>query len=302
MVDSFRRGLASIRPINVASVPQLSPFRYPGGKTWFVPYVRRWLRSLPRLPRLFVEPFAGGAIISLTVAAENLAEKVIFVELDDAVASVWREILYGDVDWLCNEIITFEPDRDTVIARLSECGRTSRERAFQTLLRNRVQRGGILAPGASLVRRGENGRGLRSRWYPNTLVRRIRAIRAMRDRLEFVHGNGLDVIRQYRRRRNCAFFVDPPYTAGGKCAGRRLYIHNTLDHRKLFGLLTQVAGPVIMTYDDAADVRNLALEFGFQAHRVPMKNTHHTTMFELVLTDPRSSLSLTDSNQGSLFE
>lgn len=33
----------SDKPVNVASVPQRSPFRYPGGKTWLVPYVRDWL-------------------------------------------------------------------------------------------------------------------------------------------------------------------------------------------------------------------------------------------------------------------
>jgi DNA adenine methylase len=27
--------------VNVASVPQRSPFRYPGGKTWLVPIVRQ---------------------------------------------------------------------------------------------------------------------------------------------------------------------------------------------------------------------------------------------------------------------
>ncbi|MBN2594284.1 MAG: hypothetical protein JXA81_12320, partial [Sedimentisphaerales bacterium] len=32
--------------VNVASVPLRSPFRYPGGKTWLVPYVRQWLSSL----------------------------------------------------------------------------------------------------------------------------------------------------------------------------------------------------------------------------------------------------------------
>jgi DNA adenine methylase len=34
--------------VNVASVPQRSPFRYPGGKTWLVPRVRRWLLDLHR--------------------------------------------------------------------------------------------------------------------------------------------------------------------------------------------------------------------------------------------------------------
>src|SRR5579885_1348916 len=81
--------------VNVASVPQRSPFRYPGGKTWLVPYVRRWLLSTQHLhPRtLFIEPFAGGGIISLTVVAERLAEHVVMVELDADVAAVWQTAL-----------------------------------------------------------------------------------------------------------------------------------------------------------------------------------------------------------------
>ena len=49
-------------PTNVAQVKQLSPFRYPGGKTWLVPEIRNWLRSARRMPDVFVEPFAGGAM------------------------------------------------------------------------------------------------------------------------------------------------------------------------------------------------------------------------------------------------
>ena len=56
------------QPVNVASVPLRSPFRYPGGKTWLVPYVRSWLQSKTEKPFLFLEPFAGGGICSLTVA------------------------------------------------------------------------------------------------------------------------------------------------------------------------------------------------------------------------------------------
>lgn len=64
------------RIVNVASVKHRSPFRYPGGKTWLVPRVRRWLLSLPKRPSEFFEPFAGGAIVALTVAAERLADHV----------------------------------------------------------------------------------------------------------------------------------------------------------------------------------------------------------------------------------
>ena len=46
--------------VNVASVPQRSPFRYPGGKTWLIPRIRQWLRCRPCTPALLIEPFAGG--------------------------------------------------------------------------------------------------------------------------------------------------------------------------------------------------------------------------------------------------
>src|ERR1700674_1531455 len=39
-------------PVNVASVPQRSPFRYPGGKTWLIPYIRSWLVAKTCRPSL----------------------------------------------------------------------------------------------------------------------------------------------------------------------------------------------------------------------------------------------------------
>jgi DNA adenine methylase len=44
---------------------------------------------------------------------------------------------------------------------------------FATIIKNRVNRGGILANGASFIKNGENGKGITSRWYSETLRRRI---------------------------------------------------------------------------------------------------------------------------------
>ena len=60
-------------PTNVAQVRQLSPFRYPGGKTWLVPEVRKWLTASKITPSVFVEPFAGGAMAGLSAAASVAA-------------------------------------------------------------------------------------------------------------------------------------------------------------------------------------------------------------------------------------
>jgi DNA adenine methylase len=271
--------------VNVASVPMRSPFRYPGGKTWLVPHVRGWLQRLRRKPSVFVEPFAGGGIISLTVAMENLAQRVVMVECDANVAAVWRVILAGDVEAFIQRIRTFEMNRKTVVAELSCVPQTVAQRAFQTILRNRAQRGGIMAPGASLVKNGERGRGVASRWYPETLANRIRNIAAHRDRIEFIEGDAFAVIPRYAQHATAAFFVDPPYTAGGKSAGSRLYLHNAVDHARLFQLMAQTAGYCMLTYDDAPEPRALAQQHDFVIEEVPMTNTHHATMMELVITN-----------------
>src|ERR1700747_1020141 len=100
--------LDSGRPINVAQVPQRSPFRYPGGKTWCVPYIRAWLRSRKPAPARMIEPFAGGAIVALTVGFERLARHVVFAELDLGVSAVWRVVLNGRADWLAQKIREFD--------------------------------------------------------------------------------------------------------------------------------------------------------------------------------------------------
>ena len=38
-----------------------------------------------------------------------------------------------------------------------------------------------------------------------------------------------------------------------------------------------------MTYDNAKQVRELAARFGFDTHKIPMKNTHHEIMSELLI-------------------
>lgn len=275
-----------VRVVNVAQVKQLSPFRYPGGKTWLIPEIKKWLRSISYRPTIFVEPFAGGSIASLTVAVFSLVDKVVMVELDDNVAAVWQVIL-DNAEWLCKRIKEFKVTYENVTETLNAKTTSTRDMAFQSLLRNRTQRGGIMAPGASLVRDGENGKGLLSRWYPETLVNRIRTIYYYRKKIEFVHGDGFPIIEQYLEDPMAVFFVDPPYTAGGAKAGRRLYLHNDVDHEHLFELLSKAAGRFLMTYDDAGEVIALAEKHNLKVDRVPMKNTHHTVKYELLIT-PRT--------------
>jgi len=228
---------------------------------------------------VLVEPFAGGGIVGLTAAFDGLAEHVVLVESDPNVAAVWHTILGGQAKWLADEILNFDLTQQSVRAILCKEPVTQRERAFAVILRNRVQRGGIMADGAGLVKTGENGRGLNSRWYPETLARRIQEIAGVRERFSFVEGDGFEVIRRYADDETTAFFADPPYTV----ASKRLYAHWQVDHRSLFGLLASVKGDVLMTYDNTREIATLASEFDFETQAIAMKNTHHAKMTELLI-------------------
>lgn len=269
--------------VNVASVPQRSPFRYPGGKTWLVPQVRAWLGSLARRPRRLIEPFAGGGIIGLTAAFEALADSVVLVELDGDVAAVWQTILNGDAEWLAGRIVRFELTEESARRELSMRSSSTRQRAFRTLLKNRVHHGGILARGSRMVRRGEAGRGVASRWYPETLKRRILRIAAFREKIEFVEADGMQMIQERAGEKDSVFFIDPPYTASGKKAGKRLYAHFDLDHARLFELAAALRGDFLMTYDNSPGVLELVRRHGFDCEPVAMKNAHHAKQTELLI-------------------
>lgn len=136
-----------------------------------------------------------------------------------------------------------------------------------------------MAPGASLIKNGENGKGLKSRWYPETLAKRIEAIETFRKDITFLLEDGCDYIRRNAHRPDTVFFVDPPYTK----AGKRLYRHSELDHEELFRFTSNISGDFLMTYDDSTEIKNLALRFGFAVQSVAMKNTHHEIMKELLI-------------------
>lgn len=230
-------------------------------------------------------------MVGLTAAYEDIVDHVFLSELDDDVASVWQTILQGsseDIDWLCSQILHFKVSLEAVKAILDSVPQDNRSKAFRTIVKNRMQRGGILAAGAGLVKSGEFGQGLKSRWYPETLCRRIQDLWVIRDRITFQNSDAFEAIDHYTLERQAFFFVDPPYTVGGKKAGARLYTHNQIDHERLFQKMSSVMGSVLLTYDDTPEVRSLSLKYGFQVESVSMRSTHHEKLQELLITKERT--------------
>lgn len=265
---------------NVASVPQRSPFRYPGGKTWLVPTARKWFAEA-RTGSHLIEPFAGGGIIGLTAAAEHYFSHVTMVELDEDVAAAWQTILSDDCHWLTKQIADFVVTPQNVSSVIAHASDGMKERGFSTIVRNRTSHGGILAKGSGMIKTGEKGKGLASRWYAATLIKRINEIYRIRERITYIHGDAFDIMEKHLNDSNAFFFIDPPYTV----AGRRLYTHHKVDHRRIFELASRMRGHFLLTYDNTEEVRRWADEFGLKYITIPMQTTHLLTKEELLISN-----------------
>ena len=275
--------ILSDKVVNVASVPQRSPLRYPSGKTWLVPEIRKWLHGLDFRSSVFVEPYAGGGIASLTAVMDGYVDKAVLCEKDPEIANLWQ-CLIDDPEQLAQRVESFVPTIDNVRTVFEDTSAHSADAGFRTLLRNRINRGGIIAKGASMMKQGENNNGIASRWYPDTLAARIRTIGVHASRFKVFQGDGASLVELCQNNQSAAFFVDPPYTAAGKRAGRRLYTYNQIDHEDLFDRMSDVCGAFMMTYDESPEVIELARSRGFHLAKVAMKNTHHEVMYELLIT------------------
>ena len=222
----------------------------------------------------------------MTAIMEGLAERCLLSEIDPDVAAFWQAALQHS-DELILKVRQFKPTLKSVEEVIGRAPTNVVEHGFRTLVLNRTRRGGILADGASLTRFGENGKGIASRWYPDTLVRRLGEIAKHTERIEFLATDGVCLLDEWLASRSSsrsAIFVDPPYSAGGKRAGRRLYNYNAVDHSQLFSILARGNANFLMTYDECPEIVDLIDQHRFYAVKVVMKNTHHAQMSELLIT------------------
>jgi DNA adenine methylase len=261
----------------------LSPFRYPGGKSGLRTKIISWIRSLGYRPEHFIEPFAGGASVGLAMAELDLADHVTLVEIDPGVAAVWKVILNSQADAFAARIRKFPLTKTSARETIDAIDRDQVSRAFRCLLLNRISRGGIMAPGAGWLNYGEEGKGIRSRWYPETLAKRIESIHALRKKISFVQGDGLEVLKDFSSTPFAVAFVDPPYSAKGRGAGLRLYSCHDVDSKKVFEIARTFSGPMIITYHRSEIVRREAIAAGIECHTVNMHTAHTVSKRQLIL-------------------
>jgi DNA (cytosine-5)-methyltransferase 1 len=234
----------------------LSTFLHPGSKQWFLPHAEEYFRTHPC--QTFVEPFSGSGIVGLSLLGGGIVERLVLVENDPRIACLLRGLL--DDPTLADRYEAFECTRTNVEALLRD-----EQGAFRWLVQNRCSRRGGLDGG---LRTPIDGGYCREAVAGN-----IRRVQAMRDRIEVIEGDGLEVMRQYAGDRNVGCFADPPHS---------------MNPRKLFSVLAGWQGPWLLTEDNSLMVRRLASCYSFSSQQALTAAATDGKSDELVLWRKRN--------------
>lgn len=248
-----------------------SPLRYPGGKAKLVKYFKNLILENNLKGGTYVEIYAGGASIALSLLIENYVSKVIINDNDKSIYALWHSILYYPRA-LCNLInktpLTIDSWREQKeIQKNKEKYDLNKKQdilklGFSTLFLNRTNRSGIINAGV-IGGLNQNGKWkIDSRFNKENLIEKIKLISKYRNKIRLYNLDAIKLINKIKNKlpKKTLIYLDPPYY----CKGKELYMnyYDYEDHKqisKTIRMLTNIKW--VMTYDDVDPINDLYIGF-----------------------------------------
>lgn len=239
---------------------QLSPLRYPGGKSKLIDYLYTKL-SAEKLDT-FVEVFAGGASLGLSLLDAGIINHLVLNDKDPGVYALWKTIIDNPQELVSRFQSVVPTHRDLVVAKeaLSQRDTPQAVLAWSFLLANRLSYSGIIKANPL---GGKNGtqEALLARWNSKKLEDRILHIHSLRDKIEIHNEDACQFLQNYGYwNPHSTCFIDPPYYVQGS----KLYncFYSEKDHEDLAELIQSLymefpEADLIITYDNHPRIREL---------------------------------------------
>ncbi|MEX2226361.1 MAG: DNA adenine methylase [Dehalococcoidia bacterium] len=236
-------------------MPYYTPLRYPGGKRRLASAIKQLLDENGLKDVQYVEPFAGGAAVALTLLLDEYASAVHINDLSRPVFAFWHTVL-NETEELCRRIEHAELTMSEWQIQRGVCEK--RETAdladlgYATLFLNRTNRSGIIDGGVIGGKNQTGAWGIDARFNKSELVARIRRIGRYSSRITLYQSDALDFTRDTLPSlgKNTFAFYDPPYIESGEDLYLNLY--GLDDHRRLAREVNRLKQPWVMTYDISA--------------------------------------------------
>jgi DNA adenine methylase len=235
-----------------------SPLRYPGGKWRLSEFIIRLIK-LNRLSECsYVEPYAGGSSLGLSLLFQGIVAEIHLNDLDPAIHAFWYSVLNHNREFLrLLKSTRITPDEWNKQKMIYSQGPSSGMFAlgFATFFLNRTNHSGILNGGMIGGKEQRGAWKIDARFNVAELQRRIERVGDFRDRIYLYSEDAIAFLKSQRWTKRTLKYLDPPYYG----AGSRLYLnsYSSRDHSNVSKYITGLESPWIVSYDDVAQIREL---------------------------------------------
>lgn len=235
-----------------------SPLRYPGGKWRLARYFEKVIALNYVRPPLYVEPYAGGASLALSLLFTNIVREIYLNDLDPAIHAFWSSLLHRGEDF-CEliESVSITPDEWRRQRRIYASGIAAGRLGlgFAAFFLNRTNHSGILNGGMIGGKRQKGEWKLDARFNRSELVRRVKKISDFKSRIHLRCQNATEFLSNEMFEKGSLVYLDPPYYRAGKALYLNAYKPN--DHELVRDCALGLRCPWIISYDDVAEIRRL---------------------------------------------
>lgn len=243
-------------------VSSLSPLRYPGGKKQLEKFVVELLTLQDMEGIIYIEPFAGGAGLALSLLVNNHVDKLILNDYDKAIYAFWFSILNNTdafIKKIENTPITIEEWEKQKYIYSQEEHIDIFELGFATFFLNRTNRSGIIKAGMIGGKKQLGNYKIDCRFNKTVLIKKIEKISSLRKKIKLTNLDASVFIKKVIKNKpveNTFIFFDPPYFKQGKDLYANFYEEK--DHAQLYKSIDELKNyRWMVTYDDTEQIRYL---------------------------------------------
>ena len=272
--------------INEQNMINPSPLRYPGGKNRLSKFIGLVIQNLNLKNCTYVEPFAGGAGIALSLLLDGVVDNIIINDYDKAIYSFWKAVK-NDTSALIKKISETPVDisewhKQHTIYEFSTS--YSVELAFATLFLNRTNHSGILNAGPIGGYSQSGNWKLDVRFNKESLIEKIDKISSKKRCIRVYNQDIFVFLNKYTRQldNNTFYYFDPPYYN----KGQKLYKNflSPKDHKRIRDIiLSNIPSPWIMTYDDVPEIASLYSDCKIRRYDLTYSAANKGTASEIMI-------------------
>lgn len=238
-----------------------TPLRYPGGKAKLTDYLKDIFEINNLTDGHYVEPYAGGAGVALSLLMTEYASHIHLNDLNYPLYAFWHSVL-NETDDLCRRIkncrvtVNVWKRQRKIVDNPKDY--TLLEVGFALFFLNRTNRSGIISGGIIGGKEQTGEWKIDARFNKVNLIDRIERIADYKHRISLYNLDAIDVIKQVipKLPKKSLIYLDPPYYVKGQRLYDNHYKHD--DHAKIAQLVqSKIKRPWLVSYDNAAEIKKL---------------------------------------------